>query len=158
VEYFTIGACIQQVQACFLQWWKIPNIAVVKTYSMSDKVVHQGKAVKRIREILGKKQEDLALDLGITQQAVSLLEGKETIDQKLLSDVARVLKVPVDAITRFNEDATISIVANTFNADSAAYVEQYKPTIHPLDKMIELYERMLKEKDEIIAKLQQGDK
>ena len=125
---------------------------------MSEKIVHQGKAVKRIREILGKKQEELALDLGVTQQAVSLLEGKDTIDPKLLADVAKALKVPVEAITRFNEDATISIVANTFNADSAAYVEQYKPTIHPLDKMIELYERMLKEKDEIIARLQQNKK
>jgi transcriptional regulator with XRE-family HTH domain len=125
---------------------------------MSEKIVHQGKAVKRIREILGKKQEELAVDLGITQQAVSLLEGKEIIDSKLLADVAKVLKVPVEAITRFNEDATISIVANTFNADSAAYVEQYKPTIHPLDKMIELYERMLKEKDELIARLQQDTK
>jgi len=132
---------------------------------MEQRVIHQGRATKRIREILGIKQEELALGLGITQQAVSLLEAKELIDPKLLEDVAKLLKVPVEAITRFNEDATISIVANTFNADSAAYVENYKCTINPLDKMVELYERMikekddlLKEKDEIIAGLRKNKK
>ena len=129
-------------------------LAGIKPYNMADKIIHQGRAVKRLREILGIKQEELATGLGITQQSISSLEGREVIDPKILEDVARILKVPVDAITRFNEEATISIVANTFNADSAAYVEQYKPTVHPVDKIIELYERMLKEKDEKIALLE----
>ena len=34
---------------------------------------HQGRNIKRIREILGIKQDVLAVDLGLTQQAVSLL-------------------------------------------------------------------------------------
>jgi len=120
---------------------------------MAEKQVHEGRAVKRIREILGKKQPELAADLGITQQAVSLLEAKETIDPAMLEDVAKALKVPVDAIKKFDEDATISIVANTFNADSAAYVENYKCSFNPIDKIVELYERLLKEKDELIEKL-----
>jgi len=129
-------------------------LAGTKPYNMAEHTVHQGRAVKRIREILGKKQEELATELGITQQAVSLLEGKEIVDPKLLEDVARVLRVPVEAITRFNEQATISIISNTFNADSAAYVEHYKPTINPIDKIVELYERMLKDKEERIASLE----
>ena len=125
---------------------------------MAEKQVHEGRAVKRIREILGKKQPELAADLGITQQAVSLLEAKETIDPAILEDVAKALKVPVDAIKNFNEDATISIIANTFNADSAAYVENYKCSFNPIDKVVELYERLLKEKDVLIEQLSKGSK
>ena len=40
-------------------------------------MVHQGHNVKRIREILGIKQDALAIKLGLSQQAVSQLEQKE---------------------------------------------------------------------------------
>lgn len=64
--------------------------------------------------------------------------------------------VPVDAIRNFNEEATFNIIANTFTDfkdNSIASAMNYYPTFNPLDKVIELYERMLKEKDELIAKL-----
>ncbi|WP_343693656.1 helix-turn-helix transcriptional regulator [Chitinophaga sp.] len=41
---------------------------------------HHGRAVKRIREILHIKQDVLADALGISQQSISLLETKETIE------------------------------------------------------------------------------
>ena len=126
--------------------------------TMADKQVHEGRSIKRIREILGKKQEDLASHLGVTQQSVSLLEGKETLDEKLLQDVAKFLNVPIEAIKSFNEEASISVVANTFTDfkdHASASAMNYYPTFNPVDKVIELYERMLKEKDEIIAKLQE---
>ena len=120
---------------------------------MSEALVHHGRSVKRIREILGKKQEELAVDLGITQQAVSLLEGKEVIDSKLLEDVAKALHVPVDAIKSFNEDAAINIISSTLHDQAGSIL--YSPTFNPIDKVVELYERMIKERDEQIAKLQQ---
>jgi transcriptional regulator with XRE-family HTH domain len=126
---------------------------------MEQRHVHQGRATKRIREILGIKQEELAIGLGIKQQAVSQLEAKEVFDSKVLEDVAKVLKVPVDAITRFNEDATISVIANTFTDfkdNAVASAMNYYPTFNPVDKVIELYERLLKEKDEIITELKKG--
>jgi DNA-binding transcriptional regulator YiaG len=49
------------------------------TTTMPEKT-HHGRAVKRIREILRIKQEVLADALGISQQSVSDLEKKETID------------------------------------------------------------------------------
>ena len=121
---------------------------------MAEKTVHQGRAVKRIREIMGIKQDVLASELGITQQAVSQLEAKEILDSKILEDVAKILKVPVDAITHFNEDATISIVASTLH-DNAGSVF-YNPTFNTADKIVELYERLLKEKDEKIASLEKA--
>ena len=125
---------------------------------MENKTVHQGRAIKRIREILGKKQEELAVDLGITQQAISLLEGKDTIDPKILEDVSKALKVPVDAIKNFDENAAVNIVANTINNHDQSAVINYMPTFNTVDKIVELYERMIKERDELIAKLQQDKK
>ncbi len=81
---------------------------------MAEKIIHEGRNVKRIREMLGIKQDALAFDLGISQQAISLLEQREKIDDKVLGDVAKILKVPVDAIKNFNEEAAVNIISNTF--------------------------------------------
>lgn len=118
--------------------------------AMSTK--HEGKNIKRIREILGIKQDTLAAELGLTQQAVSQLEQKDVIDPDSLQQIARALKVPVDAIRHFNEDLAINIISNTFNDHSANNLN-YQCSFNPIDKVVELYERMLHEKDELIEKL-----
>jgi transcriptional regulator with XRE-family HTH domain len=113
------------------------------------KKIHEGQNIKRFREMLGIKQEILAQELGEdwTQSKVSHLEARETIDPIILEQVAKILKMPVEAIKSFDQEAAISIVANTFSAEAMAYVENYKCTFNPLDKVVELYERLLKEKD-----------
>lgn len=119
--------------------------------------VHQGRAVKRLREMLQVKQETIADALGISQQSVSLLEQRNAIDPETLETIAKTLKVPVDAIKNFNEDATISIISNTFRDESAAYVQNYKNHFNLIEKWIEvleenkrLYQELLKEKEERI--------
>lgn len=110
--------------------------------------VHHGRNVKRIREILGIKQDTLASLLGEdwNQQKVSLLEQKEAIENPLLEQVAKVLKVPVDAIKVFNEEAANNFF-NTFH-DSSNF--NYHCTFNPLDKVVELYERLLQaERDKV---------
>jgi transcriptional regulator with XRE-family HTH domain len=113
------------------------------------KTVHQGRNVKRIREILGVKQETLAHDLGLTQQAVSQLEQKEALDKELLEKIAEILKVPPEAIKNFNEEATFNILSNTYNDQSASV--NYFCDINPIEKWLEaieenkkLYEQLLK--------------
>lgn len=126
---------------------------------MKEKVIHEGRNVKRIREILGIKQDALAMELGLSQQAISALEQKEVIDEKILLDVANVLKVPVDAIRGFSEDAAVNYI-NTFN-DSSKADFNYNCTFNPLEKYIEqveenkkLYEALLKSEREKIALLE----
>lgn len=122
---------------------------------------HHGRAVKRIREILHVKQEVLADTLGISQQSVSALEAKETIDPETLELIAKTLKVPVDAIKNFSDDAAYNIIGNTVtNNDNVAFF-QYNPVFNPIDKWMEaldenkkLYAALLKEKDEKIALLE----
>jgi transcriptional regulator with XRE-family HTH domain len=130
-----------------------------------EKIIHQGRNIKRFREMLGIKQEGLALELGEdwNQRKISLLEQKEVIEQDLLEQVAKVLKVPVEAIKNFDEEKAINIISNnTFeNCDQPASVF-YNSTINPIDKWIlaleenkKLYERLLqteKEKNELLQK------
>lgn len=115
--------------------------------------VHEGRNVKRFREMLGIKQEVLAADLGQdwTQKKVSLLEQKETIESEILDQVAKILKVSPEAIKNFSEEAANHFF-NTFNDHSGF---NYQCTFNPLDKVVELYERLLaseKEKVEILEK------
>ena len=132
------------------------------TTTMPEKV-HQGRAVKRIREILQIKQETLASDLGISQQSVSLLETKETIDPETLEQIAKTLKVPVEAIKNFNEEAAIFNIQNNYEGSTinSSPVNATHCTFNPLDKYVEvveknekLYEALLKSEREKIALLE----
>jgi len=127
--------------------------------------IHEGRNVKRFREMLGIKQDALAADLGDdwNQQKVSLLEQKETIDTPLLQKVSAVLNIPIEAIQNFDEEQGINnIIANTFN--EAAYFNGHSATlnINPIEEIkklheekIALFERMLKEKDDMMERLEQ---
>lgn len=119
------------------------------------RAVREGRNVKRIREILGMKQEAFATELGISQQAISALEQKEALDREMLEKVARVLKVNPEAIKNFNGEAALNIIGNTVhNHDNGALIN-YFPTFNPLDKLLELmeenkklYERLLQAEKE----------
>jgi transcriptional regulator with XRE-family HTH domain len=118
--------------------------------------IHEGRNVKRIREILGIKQEALALELGISQQAISSLEQKEALDKEMLEKVAKALKVSPEAISNFNEEAAINIISNTFTShdSSILHAVNYQCTFNPFDKIVELYEALLKSEREKIVLLE----
>ncbi|MBS1668233.1 MAG: helix-turn-helix transcriptional regulator [Bacteroidetes bacterium] len=129
-----------------------------------EKTIHQGRNIKRFREMLGIKQEGLALQLGDdwNQKKISLLEQKESIEPVILQQVSSALKIPVDAFQNFDEEQAINIISNTFNEGSFLNTG-HTPTINvnPLEKLVQLheekialYERMLKEKDEMMATLE----
>ncbi len=131
--------------------------------AMPNHKVHEGRNVKRFREMLGIKQDALAYELGDdwNQKKISLLEQKETIDVPLLQQISAVLKIPVEAFQNFDEEQGINnIVANTFHevANFAGHASTFN--INPIEELrklheekIALYERMLKEKDEMMAEL-----
>ncbi|HIC8757678.1 helix-turn-helix domain-containing protein [Elizabethkingia anophelis] len=127
-----------------------------------NRKIHQGRNVKRFREMLGIKQDALAYELGEdwNQKKISLLEQKETIEPDILSRVAKILKVPTEAIENFDEDSAINIIANTFHDSAVANTftdgaqANFNCTFNPLDKMVELYERMLQQQKEMIDKLE----
>lgn len=131
---------------------------------MQNKNIHQGRNIKRFREMLGIKQEALAFDLGEdwNQKKISLLEQKEAIEEDILEKISSILKIPVEAFQNFDEEQAINIISNTFDNCQQPASIFYNSTINPLDQLIKvheekiaLYERMLKEKDEMMTRLEQ---
>jgi transcriptional regulator with XRE-family HTH domain len=118
----------------------------------SAQPVHEGRNVKRIREILGIKQDTLAASLGLSQQAISQLEQKEALDKDILEKIAAVLKVPVDAIKNFDEEKAIYNIQNNYDNSTSNVNYQF----NAVDKIVELYEALIKsekEKVEILERL-----
>ena len=110
---------------------------------------------------MGIKQEALAHELGAdwSQKKISLLEQKEEVEEELLRQVGEILRIPVEAFQNFDEEQAITVISSTFNDNSS--VVNNNPTFHPIDKLIQLheekialYERMLKEKDEMMARME----
>lgn len=123
--------------------------------------IHQGRNIKRFREMLGIKQDALAYELGDdwNQQKVSLLEQKESIETPLLQQISTILKIPVEAIQNFDEEQAITIISSTFNdnAQVGTVINNYNPVDAVLklhEEKMELYERMLKEKDDMMTRLE----
>ncbi|CEJ70919.1 MULTISPECIES: helix-turn-helix domain-containing protein [Chryseobacterium] len=128
-----------------------------------EQKVHQGRNVKRFREMLGIKQEALAFDLGDdwNQKKISLLEQKEEIDENLLKAISQALKIPVEAFQNFDEEQAINIISNTFDNCQQPASVFYNSTVNQIDQFVKLheekialYERMLKEKDEMMDRLE----
>lgn len=126
------------------------------TTTDTPRPVHEGRNLKRIREMLQVKQVNLAQALGgdWNQKKISQLEDKEVIDPQILDEVAKALHVTPEAIKNFDEEAAVSIISSTFNDHAIGYARTYSPTFNPIDKVVELYERMLKDKNEMIEKLE----
>ncbi|MRX38056.1 helix-turn-helix domain-containing protein [Flavobacterium sp. LC2016-23] len=117
---------------------------------------HIGRKISRIRELRDMKQEALAQALGTNQQAVSIIENSETIDEDKLIEVAKALGVTAEAIKNFSEEAVLNIIGNTYHDSNVVNGNAYSCNFNPLDKVVELYERLVqaeKEKLEYVEKL-----
>lgn len=116
---------------------------------------HIGRKISRIRELRNMKQEALALELGVSQQTVSAMENKEIIERDLLEHVAKILGVTPEAIENFNEEAVLNFF-NTFNDNSSNNGAFYAQTFNfnPIDKVIDLYERLIQAEREKIDYLE----
>jgi transcriptional regulator with XRE-family HTH domain len=132
------------------------------THTTSNPKIHEGRNLKRFREMLGIKQDFLAFELGEewNQQKISLLEQKEKIDADILEQVSAILKIPAEAIRNFDEQQAITVISSTFNDNSqlSTLINNYNNPIDAVLKLHEekmaLYERMLKEKDEMMGRLE----
>jgi len=128
-----------------------------------EQKIHQGRNIKRFREMLNIKQEALAYDLGEdwSQKKISMLEQKDTIEESLLRQISAILKIPVEAFQNFDEEQAVNLISCNFS-DNAMFnnridvfnnnpIEELKK-LH--EEKIALFERMLKEKDEMMARLE----
>jgi hypothetical protein len=113
--------------------------------------------------MLGIKQDALAYALGEgwNQQKISLLEQKESIELPLLQQISNTLKIPVEALKNFDEQQAVNVISNTFDNGSKVFEINHNPIFHPIEQIIKLheekialYERMLKEKDQMMDRLE----
>lgn len=72
--------------------------------------------------------------------------------------MAKVLKVPAEAIRNFDEETAIHNVQNNYDnaVVNAGPGVNYQCTINPLDKIVELYERLLASEQEKIELLKKA--
>jgi transcriptional regulator with XRE-family HTH domain len=104
-----------------------------------EKTKHIGSNLRNIRILRGMKQETFAREYGIAQQNVSKMEKKKELTDEQVNQAAKILQTTAEAIKNFDENGMIQ--NNLFNDQVNNF--------NPIEKVVELYERMLKEvKDE----------
>jgi transcriptional regulator with XRE-family HTH domain len=107
---------------------------------MAEPTLHIGRKISKIRELRGMKQETLAAELGISQQAISKIEQSAEVEDEALERIAKVLGLPAEAIKKFNEEAVINIIASTVNNHDQSASVFFNPTFNPIEKIVELYD------------------
>ena len=115
---------------------------------------HVGRNLQRIRVYLGMKQEALAADLGVNQQVISKIEKQEEIEEGFLKRIAEVLGISEEVIKDFDVEKTIFNINHhnykDANISEGATTYAIVQQINPLEKIVELFERLLKsEQDKI---------
>jgi transcriptional regulator with XRE-family HTH domain len=122
--------------------------------STATKPKHIGRNISRIRELRGIKQEALAMAIGTSQQSISIIEGSENVDEEKLKVIAEALGVSVEAIKNYSDEGVINYF-NTFSDNSEGIFSNEGTfnnhcTFNPIDKVVELYERLVQaEKDKV---------
>lgn len=132
-----------------------------------------GANVKRWREWRGIKQEVAADMIGVSQATFSGYEKKDVLEPDVLEKICKAFDIPVEAITELNEGTSINIFSGTWQdnasvnagpwrehsfsgswhdeAQNYGYVQNL--TFNPVDKVVELYERLLKAEQEKVSML-----
>lgn len=115
------------------------------------------------------KQEDRTqIDTSAPENGayIGVLKAEDqTVIRKILIEGlykgAEVLKIPVEAFQNFDEEQAVNVIANTFGDHACVGNPNSTFNFNPIEKIIELheekislYERMLKEKDEMMTRLE----
>jgi transcriptional regulator with XRE-family HTH domain len=114
---------------------------------MAEPTLHIGRKISKIRELKGMKQETLAFELGISQQAVSKIEQSADVDGDALEKIAKILGVTVEGLKHFTEDSVFNNI-NNFHDNSI------QNNFNPIEKIVALYD----EKVALLERLLQAEK
>lgn len=126
-----------------------------------NKIVHHGHNIKRARMDKQIKQETLCSMVDLTQSAISKYESMRVIDDKILEKFAKAIGVPVEDLKTMEEKAPMVVFENntnnveTNNGNTGFTGNGDSIINNPIDKVNDLFERLLKEKDARIVMLEQ---
>lgn len=107
--------------------------------------IHLGRKIERVRRLRGMTQTELGDLLRITKQAVSKMEQAEKFDDERLKEIASALGVTVEGLKKYNEE---TVLYNTNNGYKNIGATTSTHNIHtfsnfPIDKTIEVFEKLL---------------
>ncbi len=101
--------------------------------AFQEEKVHEGKNLKRIREIMGLKQDALGqkCESKFDQRRISEFENMWTIPEPTLQELADALGVTVEFIRAFSEEKAIyNIQHNHDFHDNSVANHNYQPTFN----------------------------
>lgn len=119
--------------------------------AFQEQKIHEGKNVKRIREIMGLKQDALGQKCAnkLDQRRISEYENMWTIPEPTLQELADALGVTVEFIRSFNEEKAIINIQNnntfTVTENSFGLSNQPNVTYNNLEKVESLLEKLIHE-------------
>lgn len=140
------------------------------SHTAEKKKPHHGDNLVIARKWKKMTQYDVAEKVGLHQTEISTMEKQEVIDGDLLDRIAKAMDIPLNFFTDFDlEEAARNITTNNNNTlndnaaetnNTAAEINEQTITYNynPLDKVTDLYERMLAEKDIRIEKLERENR
>jgi transcriptional regulator with XRE-family HTH domain len=125
------------------------------------KTIHLGRNTQRIREMIGMKQNTLAMNTGYSQQYISKLERSKDFSDKSLDKIANGLGVATNLIRNFDEEKAVNIISNISKANVISSEMSCTPSLNPLNELRaalnenkKLYEELLKCEREKISLLE----
>jgi transcriptional regulator with XRE-family HTH domain len=120
-----------------------------------------GYKIKKIRDLRGIKQDDIAEQLGISQEHYSKIEANKTnLSMPKLEKIAKILEVNPTDLIDFDESKVLNI--NNHKATQIGYYNEIETVKQAYEKAIEqsrvnaeqlktLYEKIIEQQKEEIA-------
>jgi len=111
--------------------------------------IELGENVRKIRELKGFSQQNLADEIKVDQKTISRIEKGELSPKfETLVAISKALSINISQLLSFNENL---IFNNYSQYQQGGQFVAYNNT--EIEKVEELYKQLLKEKDEVIALL-----
>ena len=108
-----------------------------------------GENIRKVRELKGFSQQNLADEIKVDQKTVSRIEkGQLSPRFELLVAIANALSVKIHSLLDFNDNLVFN---NFIQAQHGGHFIAYNNT--EIEKVEELYKMLLKEKDAVIELL-----
>ena len=127
-------------------------------------VLHLGRKIERVRRLRGLTQTELGNALGISKQAVSKMEQTEQMDDERIKEVAKALGVTEEGLKSFHEEHVLYNTINFYencgvnSASINAHTEADTINNYPLEKTIEMFEKLLEKEREKFEKVRDEKK
>jgi transcriptional regulator with XRE-family HTH domain len=127
-------------------------------------MLHIGRKIERIRRLRGMTQSELGDALGVSKQAISKMEQTEKMDDERVKAVAEALGVTEDGLKNFHEEVVLYNTVNFYencgvnSASINAHAEIETVNNFPLEKTIEMFEKLLQKEREKFERVKSARK